>query len=114
MAVGVGMIIIGACLLYVVKKLSRLGRLKFAYAMGWGVIGILCMFVAVTVLFLAPFLEAPLDTMVISIVCVGGACLVAVLVQLSISVSVIARQVEKVATRIAEIEHSMNRDQVHS
>jgi len=110
LTVGILLALLSLGLLYSVRKLSHLGRLKFAYALGWGVIGILGLLApvaAVAIDWFAQSLRVPIGTL---LVFVGIIFLVSLSMQLSISVSGLSRQLEKVSERVAELEHSANAD----
>lgn len=110
LTVGIFLALVSLGLLYSVRKLSHLGRLKFAYALGWGVIGILGLLssaAALAINWFAQSLEIPFGTLVVFI---GIIFLVSLSMQLSISVSGLSRQLEKVSERVAELEHSANAD----
>lgn len=108
---GVLLAIASGGLLYSVRKLSRLGRLKFAYALGWGIIGVLGLLApigAVLIERLAVSLDLPVGTL---IVFVGAVFLVSLSMQLSVSVSGLSRQIEEISARVAEIDYSTNSDE---
>lgn len=110
LTVGILLALVSLALLYSVRKLSHLGRLKFAYSLGWGVIGLLGLLApvaAVAIDWFSQSLEIPIGTL---LVFVGIIFLVSLSMQLSISVSGLSRQVEKVSERVAELEHSVNAD----
>lgn len=107
---GVLLAIASVGLLYSVRKLARLARLKFAYSLGWGVIGILGLLApigAVLIERLAQSLDVPVSTLLIF---VGAVFLVSLSMQLSISVSGLSRQIEEISSRVAEIDHSVSSD----
>lgn len=97
-------------LLFSVRRLTRLGRLKFAYAVGWGMIGLLGLLapaVALAIDWLEQSLDLPIGTLLLFI---GIVFLITLSMQLSISVSGLSRQLVEVAERVAELEHSSNKD----
>lgn len=98
----------GLFLLLSVRRLSRLGLLKFAYALGWGIIGLfgfLAPAVAVAIDRLAQSFDVPVSTLLLF---VGIVFLIALSMQLSISVSGLSRQLVAVAERISELENLSN------
>ena len=100
----------GLMLLSLVRRLSRLGRLKFAYAVGWGLVGLLSLLAPAAAVFfgwIAQSIDVPLDIMLPFI---GMIFLISVSMQLSISVSGHSRQLESMAARVAELEYSINTD----
>lgn len=107
-----GMLTAGAgfFLLFSVRRLSRLGRLKFAYALGWGLIGLLGLLapvVTIAIDWLLQSRDVPIDTLLLFI---GIVFFIILLMQLSISVSGLSRQLMAVAERVAELEHLVNKD----
>jgi len=100
----------GLMLLSLVRRLSRLGRLKFAYAVGWGLVGLLSLLAPAAAVFfgwIEQSIDVPLDIMLPFI---GMIFLISVSMQLSISVSGHSRQIESMAARVAELEYSINTD----
>lgn len=97
-------------LLYSVRRLSRLGRLKFAYSLGWVVVGITALMTSIlaeVLRFFAQDIERPIQVLL----SFGGVMFfLSLLMQLSISVSGLSKQNEQIAESFAKLEYLLSKD----